>query len=118
MLTTIFIGSEVATHPLLTADEREAITERFVGRVYWCGSPAGSFDLATLAGRVLARSPEAPGRVVLVGARALAAREWLVPIFPCVPLSTVDTDLDWHGASALIAAVEQSLASAGAEEPW
>lgn len=118
MRTTIFIGPDIASHPLLTTDEREALAERFFGRVYWCGSPTGSLDLARLAGRVLARSPEALGRVVLVGATAPAARDWLAALFPCVPLSAIGAGLDWHGAEVLVNAVEKSLVSDDLGEPW
>lgn len=125
---TIFVGADLAAHPLITPLERDAILEHFAGRVYWCTSGAGpldeygvsfSADLSTLVGRVLARSPEAAGRVVLVSEHAATSRDWLRSLFPSTPICAVRSDvLAWPGAARFVAAVEAALDLVTAEEPW
>lgn len=115
MRTTIFIGPDITAHPLLTDADRDAITDHFAGHVFWVPP---IFDLATLAGRVLARGPEAAGRVALVGSTAAVARDWLRPIFPTVPICAVGAKLDWPGAAPTMRAIETALDLVSVEEPW
>ena len=127
MRITVFIGPDLSAHPFVTQLDGEALNEHFAGRVYWCADATGSrdengvvrsFDLAALAGRVLARSPEACGRVVVIGAHSSHARDWLRTIFPSTPICAVGASLDWPGTARVVSAIEGALHLEGAEEPW